>query len=40
LETAVKAKMLTFMLPTKKHLVVKFWTISNGLSSIYATKAN
>jgi len=26
LETAVKAKMLTFMLPTEKPLVVSFWT--------------
>jgi len=26
LETAVMAKMLTFVLPTKKRLVVSFWT--------------
>jgi len=25
LEKAVKAKMLTFVLPTKKRLVVSFW---------------
>jgi len=25
LETAVKSKMLTFVLPTKKRLVVSFW---------------
>jgi len=26
LEPAVKAKMLTFVLPTEKRLVVSFWT--------------
>jgi len=26
LETADKVKMLTFVLPTKKRLVVSFWT--------------
>jgi len=25
LETAVKAKMLTFVLPTEKRLVISFW---------------
>jgi len=27
LEPAVKAKMLTFVLPTEKRLVVSFWTV-------------
>jgi len=26
LEPAVKAKMIAFVLPTEKHLVVSFWT--------------
>jgi len=26
LKTALKAKMLTFVLPYEKHLVVSFWT--------------
>jgi len=35
LETAVKAKMLTFVLPIQKRLMVLFWTYFN----ISATKA-
>jgi len=29
LETAVKAKMLFFVLPTEKHVEVSFWTFFN-----------
>jgi len=33
LEPAVKAKMLTFVLPTEKHLVVSFWTFIKYLGN-------
>jgi len=33
LETAIKAKILTFVLPTEKHLVVSFWTLQKYLGN-------
>jgi len=36
LEIAIKAKMLTFVLPTEKRLLVSFWTFFSNISETKA----